>query len=59
VFDAHPWYRYNLDGGHQIWPTYDVFLIRRGDAVYKVQLTSYYGATGDSRQITFRYARLQ
>lgn len=59
VFDAQPWYRYNLDGNHQIWPTFDVYLIRRGDAVYKVQLTSYYGPTGDSRQITFRYAWLQ
>ena len=59
VFDDHSWYRYNLDGRHQIWPTYDVYLIRRGDAVYKVQLTSYYGPSGDSRQITFRYARLQ
>ena len=59
VFEAHPWYRYNLGGNHQIWPTYDVYLVRRGDSVYKVQLTSYYGPTGDSRQITFRYARLQ
>lgn len=59
VFEGHPWYRYNLDGRHQIWPTYDVYLVRRGSAVYKVQLTSYYGPTGDSRQITFRYARLQ
>lgn len=58
VFDAHRWYRYDLRGNHQIWPTYDVYLIRRGDEVYKVQLTSYYSATGDSRHITFRYARL-
>jgi hypothetical protein len=59
VFDETPWYRYNLEGNHQIWPTYDVYLIRRGESVYKVQLTSYYGPTGDSRQITFRYARLR
>ena len=59
VFDEHPWYRYNLDGNHQIWPTFDVYLVRRGDSVYKVQITSYYGATGDARQITFRYAKLQ
>ena len=30
VVVAHPWYRYNLQGNHQIWPTYDVYLIRRG-----------------------------
>jgi len=59
VFEAHPWYRYNLEGNHQIWPTYDVYLIRDGDAVYKVQLIGYYGPTGDTRQITLRYARLR
>jgi hypothetical protein len=59
VFDDHPWYRYNLEGNHQIWPTFDVYLIHRGESVWKVQLTSYYGPTGDSRQITFRYARLR
>ena len=58
VFAEHRWYRYNLQGNHQIWPTFDVFLIRSGDDTYKVQLTSYYGPTGDSRQITFRYELL-
>jgi len=59
VFAEHPWYRYNLQGNHQIWPTYDVYLIRRGDAVYKVQLIGYYGPAGESRRVTFRYERLQ
>ena len=59
VFEADPWYRYNLDGAHQVWPTYDVYLIQTAEGVYKVQLTGYYGPTGDSPQITFRYARLQ
>ncbi|HEX6940249.1 MAG TPA: HmuY family protein [Longimicrobiales bacterium] len=59
VFDAHPWYRYNLLGQHQIWPTYDVYLVKRGESVYKVQLTGYYGPTGEPRQVTFRYARLR
>ena len=58
VFAEYRWYRYNLQGNHQIWPTFDVFLIRSGDDTYKVQLTSYYGPTGDSRQITFRYEQL-
>ena len=58
VFAEHRWYRYNLQGNHQIWPTFDVFLIRSGEDTYKVQLTSYYGPTGDSRQITFRYELL-
>jgi hypothetical protein len=59
VFDEHSWYRYNLQGQHQIWPTYDVYLVKQGEAVFKVQLVNYYGETGDSRQITFRYAPLQ
>ena len=58
VFDARKWYRYNLTGNHDITPTYDVYLIRRGSDVYKVQLTGYYDAAGQSRRITFRYARL-
>ncbi len=58
VFTEHRWYRYNLEGNHQIWPTFDVFLVRTGDDVYKIQLINYYGPTGDSRQITLRYVRL-
>lgn len=52
------WYRYNLEGTHLIYPTYNVYLVRTGEAVYKVQLISYYSGTGESRHITFRYARL-
>jgi hypothetical protein len=59
VMTDKPWYRYNLTGqDHFIWPTYDVYLIRRGEAVYKLQITGYYSATGDPRFITFRYAQL-
>lgn len=58
VFDAHPWYRYNLDGAHQIWPVFNVYLVRVGEEVFKVQIIGYYGPAGDSRQITFRYQRV-
>jgi len=58
VFDASPWYRYNLDGAHQIWPVFNVYLVRVGAEVFKVQLVGYYGPGGDARQITFRYQRL-
>lgn len=57
VFDEHSWYRYDPKD-HQIWPSYDVYLIRRGDVVYKVQIVGYYNAQGDARHVTFRYARL-
>lgn len=59
AFDESRWYRYNLAGGHQIWPTYQVYLVKRGSEVYKVQVISYYGENGENRQITFRYAQLE
>jgi hypothetical protein len=58
VFGAHAWYRYNLQNDHQVYPTYEVYLISTPDGVYKIQLTGYYGPTGDPRQIGFRYAKL-
>ncbi len=59
TFSANRWYRYNLTGtDNQIWPTFNVYVVRRGGVAYKVQLISYYGPTGTSRQITLRYQRL-
>lgn len=59
VFTSSKWYRYNLTGtDHQVWPTYEVFLIKQGNDIYKVQFTGYYGAGGEPRRISFRYARL-
>ncbi|MQA89952.1 MAG: hypothetical protein GEU90_06935 [Gemmatimonas sp.] len=58
VFDTNPWYRYNLAGQHLIWPTYDVFLIKRGDEVYKIQFVDFYTPDGEPRNLTIRYAKL-
>lgn len=58
VFATNLWYRYNLTGQHDISPTFDVYLVRRGSRVYKLQITDYYGPTGTSRQITVRHALL-
>ncbi|HEU0054017.1 MAG TPA: HmuY family protein, partial [Longimicrobium sp.] len=59
VFDAKKWYRYNLTGSdHQVWPTFDVYLVRRGAELWKVQLTGYYDASAQPRRITVRYAKL-
>lgn len=58
VFGDSPWYRYDIEGDHRISPTFDVYLVKRGTAVYKLQLLDYYGATGNPRQITFRYERI-
>lgn len=59
VFAQNPWYRYNLEGNHQIWPLYDVYLVQRGDALHKVQLIGYYNEAGDARHITVRHAPLE
>jgi len=60
VFTTHKWYRYNLTGNdHQIWPTFNVYLIKRRSAIYKVQITNYYSATGAPRQITIRSAQIR
>ncbi len=59
AFSQNPWYRYNITGtDNQIWPTYHVYLVRRGPAVYRVQLTGYYSSTGAPRNITVRYSRI-
>jgi hypothetical protein len=59
VFATNPWYRYNLTGtDHQVWPTFNVYLVRRAGALFKVQVIGYYGLDGTPRQITLRYQRL-
>ena len=58
VFKRSPWYRYDLDGQHTIFPTYDVYLIRAGSEVYKLQIIGYYDAEAKPRYITFRSARI-
>lgn len=58
AFDDSPWYRYNLMGEHRIWPTFDVYLVKKGDEVYKVQLTNFYGPGDEPRHLTLRYAKI-
>jgi hypothetical protein len=59
-FGVEAWYRYNVTGtDQQIWPTYNVYLVKRGSAVYKVQLTGYYDLAGEPRNVTIRSARIQ
>ena len=60
VFVTSPWYRYNITGtDNQIWPNFNIYLVRRGETVYKVQIISYYGADGTPRQITVRSSRVE
>jgi hypothetical protein len=50
-------YRYDATT-HQVWPTLDVYLVKRGTAVYKVQVISYYSTGGTFGVLTLRYAKL-
>ena len=60
VFSSNRWYKYNITGtDNQIWPTFNVYLLKKGSSVYKMQLTGYYGTNGASRQITVRYRKLR
>ena len=58
IFGTNRYYRYNIAGDNRISPTFDVYLIKRGDAVYKLQIVSYYNATNQPRHITFRYEQI-
>ena len=58
AFAIDRWYRYNISNDHLIWPLYNVYLVKRGDDVYKVQIIGYYAADGTPRQLTFRYGRV-
>jgi hypothetical protein len=60
LFAGSPWYRYNIDASapNHIHPTFNVYLVKRGAAVFKVQLIDYYGPAGETRRITFRFAQL-
>jgi len=50
---------YNLAGDNRISPTFNIYLIKAGSALYKLQLIGYYSATGGSGYPTLRYAQLQ
>lgn len=59
VDDASGVFWYNIEGNNRMWPTFNVFLIRSGSAVYKVQVTDYYDVGGESGHVSFRFEQLQ
>ncbi len=59
VSDASGTYWYDIQGNRRMWPTYNVFLVQTADAVYKVQITDYYNATGESGYPAVRFLRLR
>ena len=59
VDDASGTFWYNIQQNNRMWPTYNVFLVRVGTSVYKVQIIDYYSATGDSGYPSVRFQRLR
>ena len=50
---------YNLAGDNRLSPTFNIFLVKIGSSVYKLQVVSYYSTTGDSGHPTIRYEKIQ
>lgn len=50
---------YNLAGDNRLSPTFNIYLIKVGADVYKVQLIGYYNATGAGGHPTIRFAKIQ
>lgn len=59
VDDASGVFWYDIQENSRMWPTYNVFLVRADERVYKVQITSYYNASGASGHPTVRFQRLR
>ncbi len=59
VSDASGFFWYNIQENSRMWPTYNVFLVQADEQVYKVQITDYYDASGNSGHPTLRYQRLR
>jgi hypothetical protein len=57
AFLSAPAYQYD-PVSHQVYPTYNVYLVKQGSDVYKVQVTGYYNTGGVFGYITIRYAKL-
>lgn len=53
AFKTKNWYAYNLQGGHQLWSQYGVYIIKTATQNYKMQITSYYDAEGNSGNYSF------
>ncbi len=59
IDDATGPFWYNIQGNNRLWPTYNVFLIKDGSDVYKLQVTDYYSATGTPGELTIRFEQLR
>ena len=66
IFDAQPWFEYNLKGNHQLYPNNRVYLVTTDNSsamtdssvqqpIYAMQITNYYNDTGASGYPTLRW----
>ena len=58
TFEDDSWYAYNLQGGHQLWPNYRVYVIQDDTQYYKFQVVSYYSEQGVSGNLQVRVEEL-
>ncbi|MBI5814795.1 MAG: HmuY family protein [Nitrospinae bacterium] len=59
IFRHPKWYRYNIDGKHNIHPNGAVYVLRAADGDYKVQVYDYFEHKGsDLGNIRIRFAKL-
>lgn len=58
AFLEYPWYTYSVFGTHDISANYRVFAIDTGTSKYKLQVRSYYGASGASARLQLHYAEI-
>lgn len=59
VTDLSAPFRYNLAGTMRLHPSFNIYLIKVGTKVYKLQVINYYNASGASGYPTIRAARIQ
>lgn len=66
IFADESWYQYNLQGKHQIYPNYKVYLVTTNNTstnlvgsaqspVYAMQIINYYNQSGTSGNVTLRW----
>ena len=58
IFSESPWYAYNLEGNHKLWPNYRVYAVDTGTVKLKAQIVTYYNTDGDSGFLTLRVEQL-
>ncbi|WP_261869556.1 HmuY family protein [Psychrobacter sp. JCM 18901] len=66
IFDAQPWFEYNLQGNHQLYPNNRVYMVTTDSSsdmtdssvqqpIYALQITNYYNDAGKSGYPTIRW----